>query len=92
MVKGKKKKIHTRLKPSTSASSTHFSMMSAIWEGVPYAEVPRPPTVMCCPTVFLVHLGTSGVAFDHPSTADLLKKITVSSLKDGGYVMTVKLT
>lgn len=59
------------LKPSTSASSTHFSIWSATCCGVPTAVAPRPPTVMCSPTVFFVHLGTSGVALDQPSTADL---------------------
>lgn len=59
------------LKPSTSASLTHRSMLSATCCGVPTDVAPRPPTVMCSPTVFLVHLGTSGVAFDQPSTADL---------------------
>lgn len=61
----------TILNPSTSASLTHFSMISATFSGVPTAVAPRPPTVMCSPTVFFVHFGTSGVALDQPSTADL---------------------
>lgn len=63
----------TKLKPSTSASSTHRSSSSAICSGVPTAVAPRPPTVMCWATVVLVHLATPGEALDQPSTADLLQ-------------------
>lgn len=40
---------------------------------MPTGVAPSPPTVMCWPTVVLVHLATSGVALDQPSTAELQK-------------------
>lgn len=67
------RRIRTKLKPSTSASSTHLWNSSATCSGVPTAVAPRPPTLTISATVCLVHLATPGVALDHPSTADLAR-------------------
>lgn len=61
----------TKLKPSTSASSTQRSSSSATWEGVPTGVEPSPPTVISVPTVFLVHFLTEGEVWENASTADL---------------------
>lgn len=66
-----RKIVLTKLKPSTSASSTQRSSSSATWEAVPTGVEPSPPTVISVATVFLVHFLTDGEVWENASTADL---------------------
>ena len=67
----------TKLNPSTSASLTHVSRLSATLEGDPTKIGPFPPMLTCSATVCLVHLEFGGENRAYPATVDLMEPLAL---------------